>query len=217
MHTLFGVCLFILHGIGRYRLLGASLHRWLLIVLLVAALFTRLGWLPGGLTATVALLLVAALLVLVQTWARRRFYVHFTPAEASAPAPAALPPAEKTATLAAGFFGVDERTTAFTNLSAFYRTYATGEHAILARNTPTRCLGLGEADPTLLGMWYIFVTPAALKGVRAGVIWFGRSQRPGLRIEYVGRNKKDQPVGAVAYLSFEGEDERNRVWADLLV
>ncbi len=217
MHTLLGVSLYILHGLGRHRLLGATLGSWLLVVLFLGAGLAWIGWLPGDVVLIVLLLILAAILIASQRWAQRRFYVYFSPEAAAAPTPSPLPPTDKIATQATGLFAVDERTAAFTNLAAFYRTYPTREHAILARKTPTRFLGLGEADPTLVGMWYIFVAPAALTGVRAGTIGFGRSQRPGLRIDYVRTNKKDQPVAASAYLSFEEAGERDRAWADLLV
>ncbi|MBX7233780.1 MAG: hypothetical protein K1X65_05300 [Caldilineales bacterium] len=217
MHTLLGVSLYILHGLGRHRLLGATLSRWLLVVLFLGAGLAWIGWIPGGVALAGLLAAAAILLIAGQNRAQKRFYVSFSPEAAAAPTPSPLPPADKLPTLATGLFAVDERTAAFTNLAAFYRTYPTREHAILARKTPTRFLGLGEADPTLVGMWYIFVAPAALTGVQAGTIGFGRSQRPGLRIDYVRKNKKDQPVVASAYLGFEDASERERAWADLLV
>ncbi len=206
-------------------MLGATLHRWLLFILLLGALFAWLGWLPArsspslrmGLAATLAA--VALFLIAGQAWARRRFYVHFSPSPADAPEGdiMPMPPHDKTAAFASGLFAVDERTAAFSNLSAFYRSYPSREHAILARKTPTRFLGLSEADPDILGMWYIFIAPPALARVQGGSVYFGARAQPGLRIEYVRRNKKNQPVPALAYLSFAGGAERDRVWADLLV
>lgn len=216
MHTLLGVCLYVLHGLGRHRLIGATLHRWLLLALFVAALLAWIGWLPGGLALSIALLALAAALIASQAWAQRQLYVYFSPDSTAAPLPLPLPPADKIPTFASGLFAVDERTADFTNLAAFYRTYPTREHAILARKTPSRFLGLGQGDPRLLGMWYIFITPTALTSVKGGTVVFGRDRRPGLRLDYVRRNKKDQPVQQRAYLSFEAAAERDRVWADLL-
>jgi hypothetical protein len=217
MHTLLGLCLYLLHGLGRHQLLGATLHRWLLIGLLVGALLAWIGWLPGGVLLAGLLVAAAILLIAGQNRAQKQFYVYFSPEPAAPPTPSPLAAADKLPALASGLFAVDERTASFTNLNAFYRTYPTREHAILARKTPARFLGLGEADPTLLGMWYIFVTPAALTGVRAGAVGFGRSQRPGLRLDYVRTNKKGEAALTFAYLCFESLAERDRVWADLLV
>lgn len=217
MRTLLGVCLYFLHGLGRHRLLGLTLHRWLLFVLLVGALLAWIGWLPGGLALSGGLLALAILLIGGQKWAQARFYIHFSPEAAAAPSPLPLAPADKIPALASGLFTVDERSAPFTNLSAFYRTYPSREHGILARKTPARFLGLGDGEPHLLGMWYIFVAPASLNGVKSGMVMFGSRRQPGLRLDYVRKNKKDEAVQTFAYLSFASQVERERVWADLLV
>lgn len=225
MHALLGASYRTLHGLGRHRLLGATLQRWLLFLFLLGALFAWAGWLPArssplqrmGLAAV--LLAMALFLFASQVWARRRYYVHFAPSRADAPAGAItpMPPNDKAAAFASGLFAVDDRTAAFSGLPAFYRSYPSREHAILARKIPTRFLGLSEADPDFLGMWYIFIAPHALTNVEGGAVYFGAKAQPGLRIEYVRKNKKNQPVAALAFLSFADRAERDRVWADLLL
>lgn len=217
MHTLLGSYFRFLHGLAHHRLLGATLHRWLAVLLLLIAVLTWFGLLPGGSALSLTLIALVVALATSQIWAKRHFFVHFAPAPSLEPSRDAPPltPQDKIAARATGIFAVDDQEAPFTNLPAFYRTYATREHAILARKTTTRFLGLTEADPHLLGMWYIFVTPAVLRGVQSGLVYAGGTPRPALRLSYTRPNKKGQPTPAIAYLAFDAEDDRSRVQADL--
>lgn len=218
MHTLLGVGYRLLHNLERFRFVGITLYRWSLLLLVVGAALAWFGFLPGETALAIALLVVVLALVLSQAWARRRFYAHFMPATTpSPPAPSPLAPSDKVAIWATGLFAVDERLAAFSHLPGFYRSYPNREHAILARKTPSRFLGLTDADPDFLGMWYVFISPAALTGVQQGTIYFGRTSRPALRLAYARKNKKKQQIDALAYLGFDTEGELQRVWADLLV
>ncbi len=219
MHTLLGSYLRFLHNLAHHRLFGATLHRWLAILLPLIAVLAWFDLLPGGSALTLSLVALVIALVYSQIWAKRNFFVHFAPApplELNNDAPP-LTPSDKIATRATGIFAVDDQQAPFTNLPAFYRTYATREHAILARKTPTRFLGLTEADPRLLGMWYIFITPAVLRSVQSGLLYSGSPPHPALRLSYIRPNKKGQPIPAIVYLDFDTEGDRSRVQADLLL
>jgi hypothetical protein len=173
---------------------------------------------PGG--PVLGLLLLATILLLVtgQGWARRRLYVWFLPEAFSSapPRPAALQPHDKVLVRATGLFNVDGQEAVWTDLVAYYRTFATREHAIMARRTPTRFLGFGEREPETLGMWYLFITPTALARVTPGQLYFGREPRPALRLNYQHRTPKGKVAPAVAYLSFDSTADRETVWADLV-
>ena len=197
--------------------MAASLQRWLLVLLGVLAGAALLRLLPGGPVLALLLLDIAFLLILGQAWARRRLYVHFR-ADAPDSAPEVLTglrPHDKVLVRATGLFSVDGAEAPWTDLIAYYRTFATREHAIMARRTPSRFLGFGECDPETLGMWYIFISPETLKGVTPGQLYFGRQPRPALRLDYLRRTLKGKVKPAAAYLSFESDAGRETVWADL--
>jgi len=214
---LIGACFRFLHDLRYHEWMGASLQRWLLVLLGVLAGAAFLRVLPGGPGLGLLLLGIALLLILGQGWARRCLYVRFL---ADAPASvldagASLRPHEKVLVRATGVFSVDGAEAAWTDLIAYYRTFATREHAIMARRTPSRFLGCGERDPETLGMWYLFITPATLKSVTLGRLYFGRQPRPALRLDYRRRTLKGKVTPAVAYFSFESDADRESVWADL--
>ena len=215
--ALTGACFRILHDLHYHEWMGASLQRWLLVLLWVLAGAALLRLLPGGPVLALLLFGFALLLILGQAWARRRLYVHF---RAGAPSSVpegrtALRPQDKVLVRATGLFSVDGHEAAWTDLIAYYRTFASREHALMARRTPSRFLGFGERDPETLGMWYIFITPETLKSVTPGRLYFGRLPRPALHLDYRRRTRKGKVRPAAAYLSFESDVERETVWADL--
>jgi len=204
----------------RYEVMGAPAQRWIVILLLLAALLMAIGLLPGGLVGGLTGLLLALALL------------------AGQPTPAAAPisPAEKLLVRATGLFEVEGKAQRFTELPAFYRSFSTREQAIMAVLAPSRRLaGLANWPEDELGMWYIFVKHDELRAVQPGVLRFGRSRRPALRllVEQVLPDKnavmdawglqwgKDKSKPATRqqtiYLSFDGEAERARVMEDLLL
>ncbi|MFZ2359124.1 MAG: hypothetical protein WA040_07240 [Anaerolineae bacterium] len=227
-----------LYVLRRYQVMGAPLQRWIIVVLLLAAFFMAIGWLPGGMAGGLIGLLLAIALPTGQRLAEGRQYVHFQPDPAGQPAPAgmAISPAEKLLVHATGLFEVEGKARRFTELPAFYRSFSTREHALLAVVQPARRLaGLAHWRDDEIGMWYIFVKGNELHQVQPGTLRFGRARRPALRLE-VEQAQPDK--GAVMdawglqwgkdksklatrqqtlYLSFDGEAERARVMGDLLV
>ena len=221
-----------------YEVMGAPAQRWIVILLLLAALLLAIGLLPGGPAGGLAGLLLALALLAGQRLAGGRQYVHFRPEPAGQPAPAAAPisPAEKLIVRATGLFEVEGKAQRFTELPAFYRSFSTREHAIMAVLAPSRRLaGLANWPEDELGMWYIFVKSNELRQVQPGVLSFGRARRPALRllVEQTLPDKnavldawglqwgKDKSKLATRqqtiYLSFDGEAERARVMGDLLL
>ncbi len=191
-----------LYVLRRYQVMGAPLQRWIVIVLLLAAPLMAVGLLPGGLAGGLIGLLLLIALLAGQRLAEGRQYVHFRAEPAGQPAPAAMPisPAEKLAVHATGLFEVEGKAQRFT-------------------------AGLARWPEDETGMWYIFVKSNELRQVQPGVLGFGRSRRPALRllVEQVlpdksavldawglqwGKDKSKLTTRQqTIYLSFDGEAE----------
>ena len=106
------------------------------------------------------------------------------------------------------------------NLTAYWRTFGSREHAIMAIQHASRFL-LGSLPAEQIGMWYIFFKPEDVESVAAGTVAFGGLRRPGLRVVYLRAPASDgkkpkKPVREPVHLAFETEAARDRVWADLL-
>ena len=122
------------------------------------------------------------------------------PMSSSSPNPAWLPrlrcrllPEDKIPLRATGRFDVQSRERLFADLPAYWRTYASREHAVLAIQHPTRFLLLGHSRDEDAGMWYAFIPPAAIAEVTPGALRYGRQVSPGLRVVY--RRQPPVPEG----------------------
>ncbi len=118
MAPLTGACFRFLHDLRYHEWMGASLQRWLLVLLGVSAGAALLRVLPGGPGLGLLPLGIALLLILGQGWARRCLYVRFL---ADAPssaldARAGLRPHDKVLVRATGLFSVDGEEAAWTDL-----------------------------------------------------------------------------------------------------
>lgn len=213
------------------------LHRWgdapLDIVARNLALLTAaiilIQWLVRGRPALPAwhwlvlgLVLCAALgTIVLRTWAGRAGYVVFTPqSHLSAPLPHKMTPEDKEAHFATGRFEVAEKHRYLADLAAYWRSFDTREHAVMAIQHASRFF-LGSLPADQMGMWYIFFRPEDIEEVTPGVVAFGARGRPGLRVAYRSLPPEDakkprKPSREVAYLAFEDEAGRERVWADLV-
>lgn len=217
MYPLLGIVLRFLHDVHRCRVWGIRWQRGLPFLLVTLALIGWIGFRPGGVGIALVLLVMAAVLGLGPWLAQRRCYVVFR-AEAGLPATSPLPlaPADKVPVRVSGLLGVEGRERVFAELPGYYRTYASREHAILARKTPRRERFCREEDSAVLGMWYLFITPAALLQVEPGRLYFGPRGRLALRLRYRRRDRHGRETSAVAFLSFDDEADRRRVYGDLL-
>jgi hypothetical protein len=173
-------------------------------------------WLVLGLVA-----LGVVGLIILRSAAARAGYVHFT-SQPSLPAPAPLKmvPDEKEATLASGRFEVEGKEGYLANLTAYWRSFGSREHAVMAIQHPSRFL-LGSLPSDQVGMWYVFFLPDNVEQVAAGTVAFGATKQPGLRILYrrmppPDGKKQKKPVREAVHLAFETQAARDRVWADLL-
>ncbi len=224
MHALLGLYLRFLHDAARHYIFDIRLSSWLTFLLLLLAFLAWLGVIGGGAGLSLTLAALALILSLSRRWARGRYFVHFRPDKTNA-APGEQPPLwpeDKLLLRAAGHFFVRHKEHDFPNLIAYYRTFETREHAIMARNTPTRVLGLAHSNPEIEHMWYIFITPEALREVIRGELYFGARPKPALKLVYTRPEKWGEPeeskkIVDVAYLSFDSEEDRRRVQADLML
>lgn len=217
MDALLGIGLRLWHDIRWCRVLGIRWQRGLPPVLVILALIAWMGMGPDGYGIAAGLIGVAVVVGIGPWVAQRHFYVVFRPEAVLPPAALSpLAPTDKVPVRVSGRLGVEGREQVFTELPGYYRTYASREHAVLARKTPRRGRLCREDDPDRMGMWYLFITPAALVRVDPGRLYFGAHSRPALRLCYRRRDRHGRETAAIAFLSFADEADRSRVHGDLL-
>ena len=179
--------------------------------------------LPAWHWGVLALLILGGLALLaLRGWAARRSYVVFEPESGSAPpAGRAMSPEDKAPVRATGRFEVNGRVSLFADLTAYWRSYASREHAVLAIQHQTRFL-IGRSPEEDAGMWYLFIQPEAVEGITPGRLRYGGRTDPALRVVYRWQppaaegKRPPRPLDATAYLAFEDAAPRDVVWADLL-
>ncbi len=207
-----------------------SLDRWGIVAAAATVVVVLLQWFLRGMPSRPAwhwaLLLLIGLaglgLILLQRWAGRRMYVCFTPdAQITPPVPRALAATDKVLLHATAQFEVEGKARVFADLLAYWRTFVSREHAVMAIVHCSRFLGLAHVAERHLGMWYVFFTPAMIEAITPGIIAFGAVQRCGLCIAYrhaaaSADGKPKAPVTRLVYLAFDDEAARTQVWADLL-
>ncbi|MGC8780985.1 MAG: hypothetical protein ACP5UQ_08990 [Anaerolineae bacterium] len=213
------------HHLGEW-----ALDRWGVATALLVAGAIVLRWIARGRPALpawhwlvlVSILFVAFGLLYLRRWAGRRMYVQFTADPLLAtPAPQPLAASDKVPVRATAYFEVEGKAHFFADLMAYWRTFNTREHAIMAIVHRSRFLLLGAVPERLVGMWYVFFKPEMIAEIVPGVVAFGAAQRPALRVAYrpttaVRSRKQSRPQTQIVYLGFAGETDRAQVWADLL-
>jgi hypothetical protein len=224
----------IAYRLRQHRLGGWALDRWAVTLAWGAGAVILLLWLLRGRPAqsfghwvVPALLALAGLmLVIVRTAAGSRSYVVFAPGPGAAPPQAeALHPSDKQAVRATGMFDVEGRSGFFADLTAYWRTFASREHAVMAIAHGSRFLGVGSRPAEDVGMWYAFFRPETIEAITPGMLAFGARRGPALRIAYRytrpptddGRRRANpKTMRTILYLMCEDEGARSRIWADLL-
>jgi len=134
---------------------------------------------------------------------------------------------------ATGQFEVEGKEQDFTELQAYFRTFATREHAVMAIVPPSQLLLFANWPDHEIGMWYIFFKNTDLRRIEPGKLYFGSRPRPALRLSleqevlpetspldvwggYRSGQPKIKKVKRTIYLSFDTAEERQRVLADLM-
>jgi hypothetical protein len=191
---------------------GWPLDYWLLLLIVLLAGVVSLRWIPGAPGLVYLLALVVVVFWLVTLLAMRHKYVIFAlePDSRAGAMATALLPTDKVELRATGRFEVEGREQHFTEIVAYFRTFATREHTVMAIVPPSRFLLLGSRPDGQEGMWYIFFHPHHITAVEPGILWFGVVDRPALRVSC--RTEEGEEM---VYLSFDDADSRRRVLADL--
>ncbi|NLE75763.1 MAG: hypothetical protein GX605_03280 [Chloroflexi bacterium] len=184
------------------------------LVLGGAALASLLPCAPGRPWLTVALAALTLALAGVALAGRLAGYVQFRPegAPLSAVTPTPLPPREKIPHRASGTLSVEGKERRQVEIEAWFRSFETREHAVMAYRSAGRFWG-GERPADEVGMWYLFFQPGWIRRVEAGHVVFGHSRRPGLRVTFQGEDSKEP---SEVLLSFDTQENRTLVLADLL-
>ncbi len=224
--------LLLAYRLRTHRFGAWTLTRWTLTLTFGAAAIILAQWvlrgrpgLPAWHWLSLGLLLLAGVgFTVLWAWAERQGYVAFQ-AESGLAAPLAqtLAPEDKVQVYATGCFEVNTRIRLFTDLLAYWRTFGSREHAVMAIVHRSRFLLLGRLPDEHVGMWYIFFGPQDILRIAPGRLAFGPRKGPALRVDYrytppaKEGKRSPKPVVATVYLRFTDEATRGQVWADLLV
>ncbi len=208
-----------LYGLHRFHIGGAPISRWPVLLFGALALVWATGALPGRWIGVGVWILLFAGFIAYGVRLRRRHYVSFAPTTPPDGPVAPLHPQDKVPVYATGLLGVEGRERPFTFLPGFYRTFATGEHAVLCRAAPRRWLGLGAWPPEEQGMWYAFVQPDAIVDLAWGEIKFGVTQVPAAavthRVETSVRGGRTRVSHETLYLACSVPTDAARIFMDL--
>lgn len=210
------------YSLNRHHWAGATLSRWLQVILLLGALFTALGWVPGGWPGAVVWLALFGLVLFGSVYWQKRDYVQFEESSPPTVVPAPLDPTDKIPIFATGRFSVEGKTQRFTWLQGFFRTFATREHAALCLAPESSFLLLGTWPEREVGMWYCFFMPDQIEDLRWGHVQFDSEPLTCVAVDYQlevpkqGRFSRAQTLYETFYLACPDPEDAQRILADLL-
>jgi hypothetical protein len=215
----FGPVLYALH---RFHFGGLPVARYIVWFWLLIALIAGVAPFPGHwIIMTVAIVLWVAQIVLGLHF-RRKSYISFTPTPQPALHDTPLEPSEKLSIYATGLLSVEGRYQRYCALPGFYRTFATGEHALLCRVQERTWLGMFSWPPEEIGMWYAFVKPADIQQLTWGTLHFGTNANPAIAIAYhlelppSPRRKRAEIRQEILYIAAAEPRDAERLYLDLL-
>jgi len=208
-------CAGVLYNLKRHRFIGWPLLRWFRFATMATGVYLGVTHARSWLVAIVFALL--ALSLLLEFVFERIGYVEFVSSQTPPPRPAPMPPEEKVGLRATGRFGVEGKWKSFADLEAYFRTFNSREHAIMAWVPPSRYMAVGRWPRDELGLWYIFFTHDQILEITPGVVGFSGRQGHGLRVRYVEPAEgKKKSAESTVFLRFSTQQDREKVWADLL-
>ncbi|MEA3336874.1 MAG: hypothetical protein U9R25_13250 [Chloroflexota bacterium] len=234
---LVGVLLKINHDLRHHHWMAAPLDRWMAIATVVIAGLIAIRWLPGGINGITICGILLLIMLVAQSISSRLQYVIFRSEQETLPVNPngdTLDPSDKQLLRVTGLFEVEGKKEKFTELLAYFRSFETREHALMAIVPPSSVLLFGNWPDHEIGMWYIFFKNSELRRIEPGMLIFGTSQRPALRIAVEqdippnsspmdvwggyrnGKKKKPKVRKQILFLSFESEVERQLILEDLL-
>lgn len=210
------------YALHRFLAGGVPLSRLVSLLLLAGAAIWATGLMPGRWTGTAVLLLLLAAHVGIAAALRRRDFVEFRPSRLDETGPAPLSHDEKIPAYVTGLLSVEGKYQRFTFLPAFYRTFATGEHALLALVRGRSLWGLAAWPEDEAGMWYAFISPDHIQALRTGMLRFGAQPLHGIAIDYTvtlpakNRLRRERTTTETIYIAASGAEDAKRIVADLL-
>jgi len=212
MATVRAILFRLAYQLQSHRWNGWRLSSWLSFALVLLAGLASLDVVRGGRATVYGAAAVFLILWGVIIWASRNRYVLFRAEDNRAKPGLAAPltPADRIEVRATGSFEVEGKKSQFSDLQAYFRTFATREHAVMAIVPPSRFLFLGSRPREEIGMWYIFIHDRQIIDMAPGKLRFGLRERPALRVVY-----REEAGAKIAYLSFDDHSHRQRVWAGL--
>jgi hypothetical protein len=212
----------LVYGLVRGQISGVPLIRWPQWALLIFGLVWGLAGLPGGWWVASVWLVLLVILQAAVWQLRRHNYVTFYPQRLPQISAQPLAASVKIPIFVSGLVAVEHKERRFTWLPAFYRTFASREHALLCQVGERPALSLGQWAEGEPGLWYVFFTPEAIQAIHWGVLTFGRNRRQALAVQYSylpprkQENKPPAPVKETVYLAVLDEAAGHTILADLL-
>jgi hypothetical protein len=210
------------YALSRFELAGMRAGRVLLAVWLLLAALGLTGLLPvRPLWVGAGVALFVGQIILARQW-RGRDFVRFQPAPIPAVSPTRLTATEKMSVYVTGLCHVEGKYQRFAFLPGFYRTFGTGEHALLCQARDRRLASVLSWPLDEIGMWYAFISPGDIQQLAWGEIRYGAAVTPGIAVTYrlelpAGpQRKRAKHMQETLYIAADSEDEAQRILADLL-
>ncbi len=210
-----------LYGLTRFELMGLAGIRFLTGIWLIIAAVGAVNMVPfAPLWLAAGIVVVVIQTVLVRHWQSRQF-VSFRPQPSVLPEPDPLSPSDKLPVFVTGLCHVEGKYQRFTALPGFYRTFATGEHALLCQARDRTWYRVMRWPLDEIGMWYAFVTPSDITRLAWGEVDFGKTNYPGIAITYQlelpagPRRKQPKRIEETIYIAAAPEHAQ-RIFADLM-
>ncbi|MEX1020057.1 MAG: hypothetical protein WDZ49_10385 [Litorilinea sp.] len=208
--------------LDQFLFFGAPLRRFIVFLLVALITMALIGLLPGRWFT--AALFTSGTIAFVWSLrrARSRQFVEFTAQTAPDPIPDRLPAADRIPVYVTGLCLVEGKFKRFTQLPGFYRTFATGEHAVLCLIRDRTVLKAGHWPEEDIGMWYVFFTPALIQAVNWGTLAFGPDRAPAVAVTYLltipagNQNPRERTVEETVYIATQSNTDAQRILADLL-
>lgn len=212
----------LLYALQRFQLGGLAASRYLLLLWIIIGALAFLEVLPGQwITVSLAVILLVAQIAL-SVRIRQQQYVSFQGQPLPALTEAPLEINEKLTVYATGLLGVEGRYQRYSVLPGFYRTFATGEHALLCRVPERSWLALFSWPLEESGMWYAFIKPSDVRELTWGVLTFGATTLYAVALNYQleippgPRRKRAELRNELLYIATVEQNAAQCIYVDLL-
>lgn len=208
----------LVYQLSRQQIASFPLTRWAIVIIGACGLLWPLFGGPSGWWVTGGAVLVIGALLWMLHRAGARSFVQFTPESPPVVTPKALPANAKVPVYVTGWLSVQTKMRKFAGTPGFYRTFATREHALMCQVRGRRFALLATWPPEEEGLWYAFVEAQQIDRARTGRVTYGRTELPGLAIDYrLAGAAGGKVTHTTLYLAFPTDAERTAVLADVTI